>query len=116
MGPLTRREALGALGGAVTVTWLAGAPSAAQASPRARAGGPVALRCPGADAFRVDGDLPRPRRFAAPGGTVRFRAPGLHLPDGRRWATLRCTPLAGDRPVGAPVEVQVLTLTDLFGA
>ncbi|MCA9543203.1 MAG: hypothetical protein KC613_02405, partial [Myxococcales bacterium] len=81
-----------------------------------RAGGPVALSCPGADAFRVEGDIPLPRRFAAPDGLLRFRAPGLHLPDGRRWATLRCTPLADGAPIGAPVQVQVLTLSELFGA
>ncbi len=115
MGSVTRRGALGALGAVTTVGWLAGRARAATATPRVRAGAPVALRCPGADAFRIEGDLPQPRRFQAPRGEVRFRAPGLVHPDGDTWATLRCTPLAQGAPCGEPVTVLVLTLTPWFG-
>ncbi len=116
----TRREALGALAGALALAWSGGravASVGAQAIAdvaRVRPGARLGLSCAGADAFALEGPgLPRVV-VPAPGGRAEVRAPLLEAPGS--WATLRCVPQRAGVPCGAAAEVQVLTVATFFGA
>jgi hypothetical protein len=114
----TRREALGALAGAVLLAWSGGRaqamPRALADLPRVRPGAALGLTCPGADAFALQADGRPAIVVPAPRGRAATPAPRLEAPG--PWATLTCVPLRGGVPCGAPAEVQVLTAAVLFGA
>jgi hypothetical protein len=115
-----RREALGVMAAAVLLAWRGGRAVATEGAraiadvPRVRPGAPLGLTCPGADAFGLEAPSLPCLVVPAPGGRADTRAPLVEA-DGP-WATLRCVPLRGGVPCGAPAEVQVLTASVLFGA
>lgn len=109
----TRRQMLGALAAAGAITWVSDGHARASAR-RVRPGADITLRCPRADAFRVQMGDDRPQVLSAPGGAVVFAAPGG---DPRvSFTALRATPLAAGRPVGEPVSVEVFTRRPGYGA
>ncbi len=110
---MTRRGALGGLAAAV-VAWPTGA-AAHSSADRVRPGARVALRCSGAEAFRVEGPGLGAVEIPAVGGAARLRAPVVYRRD-VEWLPLRCTPLAGGRPLAAPLEIAVLVAPPVFGA
>lgn len=109
----TRRQMLGVLAATGAVTWLADGRARASAR-RVRPGADITLRCPGADAFRVQMGADRPQMLDAPSGALVFAAPGG---DPRvSFTRLRATPLIDGRPVGEAVEVAVFTRRPGYGA
>lgn len=110
----TRRQLLGALAAAATVTWTGAEARAAVSAERVRPGAALTLACPGADGFLVAGPDGTALHVPAPGGRARFPAPAF--PADGDWCTLTCTPVRRGSRAGAPATVEVLAAPVFFGA
>ncbi len=108
---MNRRELVATLAGALTLCWDGPGPPRVDHR-RLRPGGVLSVRCPEADAFRVElaGQV---RELRAPTGRARLRAPWL---EGEGFVELRCVPLRKGRPVGPAACVAVLAGEPVFGA